>query len=154
MRDPATGPPTVVDLGIRDLPLIAGLLASSGLGADGLEAGHVRLLGAFDEGRLVGCAALEILGGAGLLRSVAVAPEWRGRGMGRALVAEAEGTARRGGLKMMYLLTETAERFFTSLGYRPVAREALPDAIKRSGQVVSMCPASAVAMTRNLFHPD
>ena len=37
-------------------------------------------------GRVVGVAGMERYGGAGLLRSVAVAPDWQGSGIGRALV--------------------------------------------------------------------
>jgi amino-acid N-acetyltransferase len=93
---------------------------------------------------------VEVLGETGLLRSVAVAPARRGLGLGRALVAEAEEEARREGVRMLYLLTETAEDYFAALGYRAVGREGLPGAIVRSGQFTTMCPASAVVMTRDL----
>jgi GNAT superfamily N-acetyltransferase len=52
------------------------------------------------EGAVVGVAGMERYGAAGLLRSVAVAPEWRGSGIGRALVDRVleESRRRPGGL--------------------------------------------------------
>jgi amino-acid N-acetyltransferase len=69
-------------------------------------------------------------------------------------VAAVEEEMRRIGVTKLYLLTETAEHFFAARGYRAVERTGLPDAIERSEQFVSMCPASAVLMTRNLSPSD
>src|SRR5262245_8597368 len=52
---------------------------------------------------VVGCAGLEHYDGAGLLRSVAVLPMWRGSLIGRGLVEERIIAARTHGLTAVYL---------------------------------------------------
>ena len=64
---------------------------------------------------LVGCAALEFYGGSGLLRSVAVAPEWRGRWIASELVARLLDEARAEGLADVTLFTTTAAELFHPL---------------------------------------
>ena len=48
------------------------------------------------------------------------------------------------------LLTETADDFFSALGYRVVARESVPEAIRRSAEFRALCPASATCMRKAL----
>ncbi|HZJ70895.1 MAG TPA: GNAT family N-acetyltransferase, partial [Planctomycetota bacterium] len=64
------------------------LLAAAGLPADDVsEAGLEGFVVAVRGERIVGAAGLELHGDAGLLRSVAVAGDERGAGLGSALVA-------------------------------------------------------------------
>ena len=98
----------------------------------------------------VAAVGLEHHGRAGLLRSLAVAPEARGRGLARRLVAHAEDRARRAGLADLFLLTDTADELFGRLGYTAVARAAAPAAIRSSPQFASLCPASATCMHKHL----
>ena len=72
---------------------------------------------------IVGAAAVEPYGQAGLLRSVVVAESRRGTGLGRELVAAAEALAQEEGIRELYLLTETAADWFPRLGYEVVDRE-------------------------------
>ena len=59
----------------------------------------------------MGSAALELYADGALLRSVAVAPQWQGRGLGHALTDAAIRLARDRHVPAIYLLTTTAERF-------------------------------------------
>lgn len=124
------------------------LLRELGLPVDGvidwLE--HFRV--AEHEDRVVGLAGMERYGDAGLLRSVAVAPDWRGTGLGRALVERVLEDGRRAGVRPVYLLTTTAEDYFPRLGFARVSREAVPEAVRASVEFTSACPASAVVMCR------
>ena len=104
-------------------------------------------------GRLEAIAGLELYGADGLLRSVVVAPQWRSRGLGAALVAHAEEAARAGGVARLFLLTDTAERFFGRLGYQRMEREAAPPAIRNTSEFSALCPASAVLMVKQLRDP-
>ena len=54
------------------------------------------------------------------LASLYVAPEYRGRGHGRALVRAAEDEARSLGLSVLYLYTPGQERFYAALGWEPI----------------------------------
>ena len=91
-----------------DPPAIEQLLATAGLPLDGAAGAFENGVVACEGGAVVGAAAIEFYGSAGLLRSVVVAPVRRGIGRGRDLVTAAEGLARREGVRELYLLTETA----------------------------------------------
>ena len=87
---------------------------------------------------------------AGLLRSVAVAPEWQGSGVGRALVERVLHAGRAEGIRDVYLLTTTAEHYFPRLGFACVARSDVPDPVQASEEFKDACPASAVVMRKPL----
>lgn len=77
------------------------------------------------EGPLMGLAALHICWeGLGEIRSVAVSPEHRGRGIGTRLVQNCLAEARTLGLKQVFLLTMRPE-FFARFGFAVVPREEL-----------------------------
>jgi amino-acid N-acetyltransferase len=97
-----------------------------------------------------GVIGLELFGDTGLLRSLAVANDMRGRGIGKQLVAKAESYARERGIKALYLLTTTAEQFFDRLGYTRVQRETVPNSIKRTAEYAGICPASSAVMCKTL----
>ena len=69
-----------------------------------------------------GIVGLERFGSVALLRSLAVAAELRGTGVGKALVAAAEEYAQTKNVQTLYLLTTTAADFFARLGYAPLPR--------------------------------
>ncbi|HUX34919.1 MAG TPA: arsenic resistance N-acetyltransferase ArsN2 [Gemmatimonadaceae bacterium] len=100
------------------------------------------------DGIIVGVGGLETCCDDVLLRSVAVRPEWRSRGVGRALVTRLIAEAEANGRRALYLLTTTAERYFPSFGFQPVAREAVPEAVRATAEFRDACPATAVAMVR------
>jgi amino-acid N-acetyltransferase len=98
------------------------------------------------DGAVVGGVALELYGEEALLRSLAVAPAVRGGGLGQRLVEAALELARARGVRRVWLLTTTAERFFPRFGFRIVERSELPRALDASAELRGACPASAVAM--------
>jgi GNAT superfamily N-acetyltransferase len=55
------------------------------------------------------------------LASLYVLPEARRRGVGRALVAHVEAEARRRGVARLYLFTEDAADWYSSMGWRTIA---------------------------------
>lgn len=76
--------------------------------------------------RVVACAALHLYTPtSGEIRSLAVAPEAQGQGLGRALVNALEEEARSLGLEMVFAFTYIPE-FFRKLGYLQVDRGELP----------------------------
>jgi len=130
---------------------VKALLAESQLPASDLSSGHLEHFFGCGDARLPeGVVGLEIYGAVALLRSLAVAASRRGQGCGRALVAEAERHARSRGVRAIYLLTTTAERFFARLGYRPIDRTDAPEAIRRTQEFSSLCPSSSAFMVKEL----
>src|SRR5688572_32403372 len=96
----------------NDLSAVKDLLTQSDLPLDGVSESLSSFVVAEREGKIVGVAGLEECGDYGLLRSAAVAPEWRGRGLGRTLVERVIANAESAGLRALYLLTTTAEKYF------------------------------------------
>lgn len=101
-------------------------------------------------GTLVAAGGLEVCGANALLRSVTVDPAWRAQGLGAALVRRLISIAEVRGLRGLYLLTTTAERYFPRHGFGRIAREEVPPEIAATLEFRSICPASAIAMVRPL----
>jgi amino-acid N-acetyltransferase len=133
----------------EDVPAVLALLEPAGLPLDGVAAAFELGVVASDDRRIVGAAAVEQHGHAGILRSVVVHAELRGTGLGIALVGAAERAAAARGIRELYLLTETAAAWFPRLGYRVIPRDAVPEAVAASVEWSSACPATAVAMRRD-----
>ena len=133
---------------IADLAEIEQLLVRSELPLAGVTEALPGFVVAEADGKIVGTAALEVCCNNALLRSVAVAPEWRSRGLGRALVTRVIADAEARGLRALYLLTTTAEHYFPSFGFRQVAREEVPADVRQTEEFTGACPASAVVMCR------
>jgi len=135
--------------GAEDFAPLCALLAECGLpNADLTLASLAHFRIARDDSRLVAVAGLTTLGQVGLLRSVAVAPAYRGRGLASGLVDALEREARRLGLGALYLLTDSAAEFFTRRGYVPLPREAAPAAVRDSAEFTHLCPASALCLRK------
>jgi amino-acid N-acetyltransferase len=134
----------------EDQDAVVGLVASAGLPTSGVEIGLAEFVVAEHAGRIVGVAGLETYGTDGLLRSVAVAEDWRGRGLGGALTRAIVGAARRRGLTDLYLLTETAADFFSRFGFRAIPREGASEAIRASAEFRDLCPVSSTVMVRSV----
>ena len=143
-------PPAIAAARAADLSEVFALLDHSKLPRAGLDRHLDTTLVATDGGRVVGCAALELYGAAALLRSVAVVPELRGRGLGRELTAAALALARRRRVRSVYLLTETAAGFFPRFGFRPIPRAEVDAAVRSSEEFTTACPATAQVMTAAL----
>src|SRR4051794_15465546 len=134
-----------------DSPALRAPVAAAGLPVAGLDDAALVLIAEDGLGALVGTVALERHGTdrdtAYLLRSAAVDPAWRGRGVGAALTAAALVHVDAVGVPVA-LLTETAERYFPRFGFAPVTRDRLPASLTASAELRGACPASARALLR------
>jgi amino-acid N-acetyltransferase len=145
--------PSVVPATDADLADVVGLVAAAGLTLAGLDAcvsGGTVVVCREHDGCLLGVAATERYGDVAFLRSVAVRAPAQGHGLGRALVERALADARAAGAREAWLLTETAEPFFSGLGWIRADRAETPAAVASSVEFVSACPATAIAMRRRL----
>ena len=163
MIEPAPGTihnpavPTLRSATTGDLVAVERLLADAGLPVDGIAdilatnaADFVVAEDPESPGKLAAVAGLEVCRDDALLRSVAVRPEWRARGLGRDLVRRIVSLAEARGVNSLYLLTTTAEHYFPRLGFTRIDRDAVPLEIRDTIEFRAACPASAVAMTRPL----
>lgn len=142
------GEPQLRRAAAADLPAVERLLTESGLPLDGVREALPTFVVAEAGDDIVGVAGLELCCDSALLRSVAVAGDWRSHGLGRALVTRIISDAEARGIHALYLLTTTAERWFPSFGFREVARDSVPADVRATGEFRGACPASAVVMTR------
>ncbi len=97
-----------------------------------------------------GLVGLEICDSDALLRSLVVAPESRSGGIGSALVQHAEAHARTLGARAVFLLTTTAEEFFSRRGYERVPRESAPASIRNTREFAELCPSTSTFMVKKL----
>lgn len=98
----------------------------------------------------MGVAGLESFGSVGLLRSVAVDPAHQGKGIAAQLIDRLAVTAEAMQLKEIYLITTTAEGYFTRCGFAFVSRDTVPEVIQQTRQFSGLCPSSAIVMKRTL----
>ena len=131
-----------------EVAAIGVLLRDAGLPAGDFADHLAHFLAARRNGQVVGAVGLELHGRDALLRSLVVAPARRGAGLGGRLVACLERAAARQGAWRFYLLTTTAEAFFARRGFQKIPRATVPAGIAATREFRSLCPVSAVCMTR------
>lgn len=132
----------------EDLAGVERLLASSGLPLAGVREALPTFVIAEADETIVGVAGLEVCCDNALLRSVAVDAAWRSHGLGRALVTRVLTDAEARGIRALYLLTTTAERYFPSFGFQQITRDQVPAEVLATEEFRSACPASATVMCR------
>ena len=123
-----------------DLPELRALLTSFGLPSQDIRDGEQDYIIAVRARRIVGSVGIEKHGEAALLRSFAVIPELRGRGLGSKLYDRIVAHATLRNVQVAYVLTTTAERFCTARGFERIDRTSVPEALQ----------ATAVCMRRRL----
>ena len=134
----------------EELPNILALLDECELPREGLADHLPTTLVARRGEEIVGCSALELYREFALLRSVAVKSSFRQRGLALSLTKAALDIAKHHQVTNIYLLTETAEPFFSKIGFVPVPRSNVPQTIKRSVEFTTLCPDTATVMTMPL----
>lgn len=131
----------------RDSAAVAAILRAAEL--DPAIEPAVRTVVADNAGHVVAVAALVHLGSIGLLRSVAVAPSWRGCGIGARLLADRLADAAALRLDAVYLLTQGAAGYFARAGFAAIPRAEAPDPLRAHPQFATACPQSATLMARS-----
>ena len=134
----------------RDAGMVAALTAE-GLPTDDLtEPGRRFFIYRTLSGEVVGYAGHELYGADAFIRSLVVLPEWRGKGIGKAIVARIARRAFDEGARTAWLMTISAAAYFEGIGFKRVERADAPEAILNTRQAKGLCPASAVVMKRTI----
>jgi amino-acid N-acetyltransferase len=142
---------TIVPATPNDLLRILALLDEASLPSVGVKEALSRFIVAKAGDDIVGVIGLEVCGDRiALLRSAAVAPAWRGRGVGTELVERVIAAAKAEGFDALYLLTTTAESYFPNFGFARIDRGDAPAAIQSTAEFSSACPATAALMALRL----
>lgn len=150
MNAPGDRQPPTIEPVAPDARLSALLETCDLTTADLFEDKALAFFGCREDDTLVAVIGMETGIESVLLRSLAVAPEYRGRGLARRLVAFVEHLAGARGKETLYLLTDSAPDFFRRLGYEETSRDRAPDWIRAGAQFAQLCPADAVFMSKSL----
>ncbi len=137
----------------HEWPAIADLLSAVQLPLDGAGDHLSRFWVVEREGDVIACAATEEHADAVLLRSVAVHPAVRGRGLAEHLCVTVLEESATEGFRRAYLLTTTADGFFPRFGFAPVTRADTPPSMRSSPEFKGACPDTAVVMGLTLRRP-
>ena len=106
---------------------------------------------AVENNAIVGVAGFEYYGEDVLLRSVAVPASLQKKHIGSELVEWMISLAKQKGLERIFLLTETASKFFAKKGFRIVERSFIVnDGMKQSSQFSGGCCSTAACMKLDL----
>jgi len=135
---------------LRDENDIKQLLFKSQLPTDGIISHLKDFILAKSTGGIIGVVGLEAYDGIGLLRSLAVLPEVRGKGIGKELCSRAIAHAHTQKINELFLLTTTADSFFAKCGFHKIGRNLAPAPLQASVEFKSLCPDSAVCMRMQL----
>jgi amino-acid N-acetyltransferase len=139
---------------LKNTDELAAALRRAGLPTDDLgRPGQIFWRFADGAGRTLGYAGLEGEGPDRLLRSVVIDTSARGRGHGRALVDTISKEAAKRGTARLWLLTLDAAGFFEKAGFARVTRGQAPASIAATAEFRSLCPDTAVCMTRACTAP-
>jgi amino-acid N-acetyltransferase len=133
-----------------DLIAIRALLEGAGLPTSDLTSARPEFLAFREDSNLIAAGALQRFGSSALLRSVVVAHDHRGMGLGGAMVLELERLAREARIERLILLTQTAADFFARRGYQVIERSAAPADMQQSEEFRSLCPGAATCMAKRL----
>ncbi len=136
-----------------DLDAVKALLLAAGLPTDGVEDQFPDAYLVVHRGQtVIGAGGVERYGRAGLLRSVVVARAHDGRGLGARIVERLLSLAADAGVGEVFLLTTTAADYFERLGFVPIARSEVPEAVRLAPEFASICPASAACLAWRSHH--
>ncbi|HEV8659431.1 MAG TPA: arsenic resistance N-acetyltransferase ArsN2 [Thermoanaerobaculia bacterium] len=129
-----------------DVDAIKAILIGNNLPTAGVDDHWRSFVIARAGGTVIGCAGAEMYQGAALIRSVAVVPEYRSRGVGHELVRQLLDRLTASGLREFYLLTTTAENYFGRRGFEKIDRSEVHPQLLASREFQDACPKSAVCM--------
>ena len=138
----------IVNAGDERRDEIICLLQSQNLPTGDLPASLTGFYTALEYDKIIGVIGMERYGQYGLLRSMVVHPEYRNKQVAKTLVDNLEQTAASAGIVSIYLLTETAAKYFEGKGYKTIDRKEVPAPVTTSTEFSHVCPVSATVMTK------
>ncbi|MFZ2456058.1 MAG: arsenic resistance N-acetyltransferase ArsN2 [Candidatus Altiarchaeia archaeon] len=133
-----------------DLDDILSLLGMVDLPGEGVSENLENFFVCMHDRTIIGCIGLRIRGKSGLMRSLAVSPEHRGKGIGNALIRKIFSYAKDNKISDLYLLTTTAEEYYARYGFARIQRDAVDPHMLDAPEFKSVCAQAAVCMKKGL----
>lgn len=135
-----------IEVSADDLNRVQALLRSNNLPFEDCGDHLPNFIGIAQDNQIIAVGGFEHVGRFALLRSVAVDAQYRGLGLGSSLIQKILGHLTLLKVETVYILTETADQYFSQLGFKVLERDGLPVEIQTTQQFQTLCPASAIAM--------
>lgn len=129
-----------------DIEAIKELLELNELPVAGVDDHWKTFIVARDGVHIVGCGGSEAYRNAALIRSIAVAPQYRSRGLGRQIVRQLLDRLSSLGIREFYLLTTTAADYFRKRGFKKCDRDEVNPQLFASREFQDACPSTASVM--------
>jgi len=129
-----------------DVDAIKQLLEVNELPLEGVDDHWKTFVVARDGETLVGCGGSEAYSNAALIRSIAVEPTHRNRGIARMIVRQLLDRLSAIGVREFYLLTTTAQDYFKKRGFKKCDRDEVNPQLLASREFQNACPSSATVM--------
>lgn len=133
---------------VSDLISIESLLRVSDLPVAGVAEHLPNFIVAVDAQGVIACGGIEYYGNFALIRSIAVAAQARGGGLGKAIVSRLLTECLSRAVEAVALRTTTAESYFSRQGFVRIELGDVPGPLLSSGQFAGVCPASAIVMLK------
>lgn len=134
----------------NDLKEIEKFLKEAELPVNDIYSSPVNFFGIKESQKMVAVGALEIYHPYAIVRSVAVSPKLQKNGVGSKMVDFLEEKAKELKIAELFLLTTTAEEFFSKKGYANKLRSSCPEKILNSEEYRNLCPDSAISLSKKL----
>lgn len=99
---------------------------------------------------LVGCIGIEPYGKDALLRSFAIADNFRNKSLGSDLLQLILKECKDMGIERIHLLTTTAENYFLKYGFIKSDRASAPKSIIETTEFSEICPSTSIYLTLSI----
>lgn len=133
-----------------DAAAIERLLVENGLPAAAVQSPTAEFIVGIQREGVIAVGGIERHADDGILRSLVVRADVRRTGVGSAMCEVLEDRAADAGITTLYLLTTTAEGFFSTRGYRRTDRDGVPAAVAESTLFAEQCPVGAACLRKSL----
>ncbi len=126
------------------------LLNESGLPTTDVNEPGVKLFCIINQGEVIVSGGYQLLGNYALIRSLAVKERFKGKYLGELMLKYLLDECSERSVKKVFLLTTTAEAYFVKHGFSTVDCDEVPEIIKQTSEFSSLCPATAIVLTKEI----
>ena len=133
-----------------DFKSIVELLQSEGLPTKDLSPELRNFFVVEENTKIIAVAGMEVYGRYALIRSVVVHKNSRHRSFATYLLNKLLKHAQSKSITTLYLITNSAEKYFSAKGFSVIARELVPNEIKSTEEFSTLCPSTATVMAKTI----
>lgn len=129
--------------GRSELKEVRELLMSLELPYEGFVERLIHLFIAQNKGRVIGCVGLESFDKLGLIRVLAVHPDFQDEDVGRQLMEHILDYARLNNMREIYAFAPSLSPYLEDLGFRVIDKEEIDSRIRELPDFETLCPETA-----------